>query len=223
MLNHKNLNTTRYTNHGPVLILALVFFLGLGSCFSLVLANSPMTAEAENIHGAEILCSENFGFDYNASKIINSGKHLDHDFHVSVMRVDYNPETKALEVTLKLFTDDIEKSLEELGAPALRLGSPRELPESDTIFSEYLNNRLAFFVDDQQMAFDFLGKEVEMDNTTWCYLEVKGIESFTSLRIQNKVLMELFDDQTNLVNIFAFGKKKSFLLRGGLPEDRTTF
>lgn len=147
----------------------------------------------------------------------------DHDFHVSVMRVDYNPENQALEVTLKVFTDDIEKSLEGLGAPTLRLGSPRELPESDSIFSDYLNNRLSFFVDDQHKTFDYLGKEVELDNTTWCYIEVKGVKDFQSLRIRNKVLMELFDDQTNLVNIFVLGKKKSLLLRGGQPEDETTF
>ena len=139
------------------------------------------------------------------------------------MRVDYNPETKALEVTLKLFTDDIERSLEGLGAPKLRLGSSRELPASDSIFLDYLQNRLAFFVDDEEKAFEYLGKEVEMDNTTWCYIEITGIEVFKALRIRNIVLTELFDDQSNLVNINAFGVRRSLLLRGGQPEDEATF
>ncbi len=146
-----------------------------------------------------------------------------HDFHASVMRIDHNPETKSLEVTLKIFTDDIEQSLEGLGAPKLRLGTPEEFSEADSIFVDYLNNRIAFFVDEQQKAFEYLGKEVELDNTTWCYLEVKDVETFKTLRIKNKVLTELFEDQSNLVNINAFGTRKSLLLRGGQPEDTATF
>ncbi len=153
----------------------------------------------------------------------NLSEGSDHEFHVSVTRIAYNGETKSFEVTLKLFTDDFERSLEGLGAPVLRLGSPRELPAADTIIGDYLNNRIAFFVDDHQMAFDYLGKEVELDNTTWCYLEISGIESFNSLRIRNKVLMELFDDQTNLVNIFVAGEKSSLLLKSSQPEDEATF
>jgi len=110
-----------------------------------------------------------------------------------------------------------------MGADKLRLGSPRELPAADSILSVYLNHRISFFVEEQEMAFAFLGKEVELDNTTWCYLEVENVTSLNQLRIKSKVLFELFEDQTNLVNVFVHKAKKSLLLRSSQPEDSITF
>lgn len=139
------------------------------------------------------------------------------------MRVDYNTANQSLEVSLKVFTDDIEKSLEGMGAEKLRLGSPREFSASDSILTTYLNHRISFFVNDEQMAFSFVGKEVELDNTTWCYLEVENVPAMKQLTIRNKVLFELFEDQTNLVNVFVDEHKKSLLLRSSQPEDSITF
>ena len=36
-----------------------------------------------------------------------------HDFHVSITRIDYNEESKKMEITLRVFTDDMATGLDE--------------------------------------------------------------------------------------------------------------
>lgn len=145
-----------------------------------------------------------------------------HDFHVSVMRIDHNPDSQSLEVSLKLFTDDLEMALGTLGAPDVRLGSDREHPESDDFIFKYLNNRLTFLVNGKQMSLSYVGKEVEVD-VVWIYFELKGVPRLEALQIRNQLLIEQFDDQSNLVHIHAGGAQKSMLLRKGSEEDRIAF
>lgn len=146
----------------------------------------------------------------------------DHDFHVSVMRIDHNPETQSLEVALKLFIDDLESSLELLGAPPVKLGTEQEHPETDAFLFNYLNNRLSFSVNGEEKSLTYVGKETEID-VVWCYFEVKDVPHLRELHLRNQLLVEQFDDQSNLVHIYAGTEQKSMLLRKGSEEDTVQF
>ena len=144
--------------------------------------------------------------------------HPPHDFHVSVMRMDYNPSTRSLEVSLKLFSDDIEESLQVMGGPRLHLGAPNEYAATDSLLNIYLHNRLGVNVNGQDRDFELLGKEVEYE-VTWCYLEFKEVEMVRELVLRNEILFELFDDQSNIVHLYLNGKEFSMLLHKGFRED----
>ena len=145
-----------------------------------------------------------------------------HNFHTSVSRIDFNPEAQTLEVAIKIFTDDLERSLEGMGSPALRLGSPREAVQADSIIGVYLRHCLGFAVDGETKSFYFLGKEVEFD-VTWCYLEVSQVQQLHRLVVKNRILMELFPDQSNLVHIYAADQQKSLLLTAAQDRDGVDF
>lgn len=141
-----------------------------------------------------------------------------HDFHVSVMRLDYNPNARSLEVSLKLFSDDIEESLQVMGGPRLHLGAPNEYAATDSLLNIYLHNRLGIQVNGTERDFELLGKEVEYE-VTWCYLEFREIEAVRELVLRNEILFELFDDQSNIVHLYLNGKEFSMLLHKGFRED----
>ena len=54
-------------------------------------------------------------------------------------------------------------------------------------------------------------REIELD-AVWCYVQVSQIPKFTQLLVHNRMLMETFEDQTNLVHMKANGKMKSLFL-----------
>jgi hypothetical protein len=131
-----------------------------------------------------------------------------HAYHVSLTQIAYNADTDALEIAVKIFTDDLEATLEALGAPRLLLNSPREHAEAQTLIARYLDNRLAWTVNDSPKTAKYIGREYE-DDATWCYLEILDIPEFRSITLGNAILMERFEDQSNLVHVTHLGRTQS--------------
>lgn len=136
---------------------------------------------------------------------------IPHEFHVTVTNVDHNPRTQALEITFKLFTDDIEKTVKTLGGSELRLGSPQEAGNANILLKEYLQNRFQLRIDGHPATLEWVGKEVELD-AVWCYLEVRQVPQVKEIEVTNRILTELFADQTNIVHLNANGETKSLFL-----------
>lgn len=137
-----------------------------------------------------------------------------HEFHLSLAEIDHNAEKKTLQVAVKLFTDDLTVALEKPGAPKLYIGTADEPPKANEIIAAYLKQHLLLKVNGKEVAFDYLGKEAETD-ATWCYVEVKNVARIKTIEVQNTLLLEAFDDQTNMVNLNINGIKKSGLARKG--------
>lgn len=141
-----------------------------------------------------------------------------HDFHVSVTQINCNAQTQSVEITIKLFTDDLEQSIKAQGGGELRLGDAREAVNADQLLLEYLRNRFALLLDGKAVVMAWVGKEVEVD-ALWCYLEVPNIAHISSMEITSRILTEIFEDQANVVHIACGGENKSmFLSKNSLSE-----
>lgn len=145
-----------------------------------------------------------------------------HPFYVSICQIDHNPEAKSLELTFKIFTDDLEKALEAQGTGKLYLGDPREAQDADRYLYNYLKNQVVIVVNGDTVAFRYVGKEVEMD-VTWCYLEITQVTEVNKIAVTNRILLEIYEEQTNLVHVKAGGQQKSMLLRKGKIADTVEF
>lgn len=137
-----------------------------------------------------------------------------HPFHVSVCQVDHNPQTQALEITFRIFTDDLEEALAAQGAQRLFLGDARESQAVDRYLCNYLNHAVLFVVNGDTANFRYVGRETETD-ITWCYVEIHKIAQVKKISVTSRLLQEIFEDQINLVHIKADGKLKSLQLRRG--------
>ncbi len=137
-----------------------------------------------------------------------------HDFHLSLTEIKHNEDHRSLEISIKLFTDDLQDALEMAGAPKMELGSQAEPPAANEHIEKYVRTHFRLMVNGKPAEFIYLGKEAELD-ATWCFVEVKDIRKVKSLEVQNSFLLEAFDDQTNMVNLNMNGRKKSGLARKG--------
>lgn len=136
-----------------------------------------------------------------------------HKFYVSVNQIDFVPKKKALEITSRIFIDDLDLALEKKYGKKQHLGSSKETSASVDFLKKYLKEKFTIKVNGQQKEIIFLGKEVE-DNVLICYLTVKDVEKVTSLEIKNKILMELYEQQ-HIFHTSILGIKKSILLTSG--------
>lgn len=134
-----------------------------------------------------------------------------HKFYVSMCQIRHKPADHSVELTMKIFTDDLEKALLEFAGKPVHLDNKDLTKEIDGLLKRYLNDHLSISMDDQKVTLQYLGMELDYD-VTWCYLEGTAPEAFHKFEIRNDLLTEIFEDQVNIVNIVASGKKKGLLL-----------
>lgn len=122
-----------------------------------------------------------------------------HKFYMSATGVKYQIESKTLQTTIKLFTDDIEKAINEENNIKCFLGTKKEAIETDQLLEKYILSHFKLKTKNNEIKLSFLGKEVDQDYT-WIYLESNEINSPKRIEIINSILIDYFEEQTNRVN-----------------------
>jgi hypothetical protein len=133
-----------------------------------------------------------------------------HKFYMGIFQINYASEKKMLQITTRIFLDDLTKALEKKHNKKILLESSNKSPESIELLKKYLSDNFIVKVNGQQKSMNFLSEELD-DDVLVCYLSIKDINKIKSLEINNSVLTESFAEQQNIVHITAFGNKKSFL------------
>ncbi|WP_353722379.1 DUF6702 family protein [Dyadobacter sp. 676] len=136
-----------------------------------------------------------------------------HDYHVSVTQMQYNPASRSFEVSVRIFTDDLEKALSQ--SHSNQRFVIKDNDQNDRFVEEYI--RKSFVLTDSQKniaAIKYIGKEQEAD-ATWVYFEIPFQRPLNGSRLSNVTLMEVFDDQVNMTNIKFQSEKKTFLFKKG--------
>jgi len=146
-----------------------------------------------------------------------------HDFHVCIMEIDHRPSENKLEISVKIFTDDLENTLEALGAPRLNIGGGKiEHPSTDSLIGLYLQHRIGLEQGTKRLPLTLVGKEVELD-ATWCYLTSDLNLDAKNLKIENRVLFERFEDQLNILYFRSPNGKQSFRMVASSPSIMVDF
>lgn len=133
-----------------------------------------------------------------------------HKFYVSVNQIDFVPKKKALEITSRIFIDDLDLALEKKFKKKVYLATSKETSDAKELLQKYFNEKFAIKVNGQQKQIHFLGKEVE-ENVLICYFNVKDVSKVSSLEVKNTILMELYEQQ-HIFHSSVSGKKQSLLL-----------
>jgi hypothetical protein len=138
-----------------------------------------------------------------------------HDFHTSITRMDFNAKDKAFEVSIRVFTDDLEKtiSLENSGQKFIILNNDKNNPTIEKYIRKHFN---LLNTQKQKRSYNYIGKEQEAD-ATWIYIEIPLTDSPTGLTLQNDIMHEVFEDQINLVNLKLNTTKKSYIFKKNEP------
>lgn len=149
--------------------------------------------------------------------------HLLHPVHLSVTEIEYSEKDKALQITSRIFIDDLELSIRnKLKQPELDILDPRNGMTTDQLASDYLKEHFKIALDGKPQKFNLLGHETE-DFALIFYIEVPNVKKFKSLEVFNSVIMETHDDQSNLVHVTYKGPVKSVRLVRDKPSEIFSF
>lgn len=136
-----------------------------------------------------------------------------HKFYVSVTNVGYSEKDAALQITTRIFIDDLEAVLKERYNIEAGLATDDEAEIAGEYIEKYLRAKFVVEVDEAPRAYELLGTKYDNDLVI-LYIEVPKVDlsKIKSLGITNEVLTDLFDEQQNIVHFKIDKMKKSFVL-----------
>lgn len=132
-----------------------------------------------------------------------------HPIHVSLAEITYQAERQELQLSVRIFSDDLDAALAQAGGYKFYFGTPQQRPGAEGALAAYLRSHLKITLPDgTSPALVWVGYEAGLD-ATWCYLKATNIADFTALSIENRVLFALFEDQANLMHVSRRGQTRS--------------
>ncbi len=142
--------------------------------------------------------------------VVSSFRPAVHDFHTSLTQMQYNAKERMFEISVRVFTDDLERALSQESGHKIQLNA------SDTpnpLIEKYIRKHFALSTSpNAHKPYTYVGQEPEVD-AYWLYLELPYTEPFKEATLRQDVLMEMFDDQVNLVNLQYGSQKKTVVFR----------
>jgi hypothetical protein len=146
-----------------------------------------------------------------------------HPMHVSVTEIDFDEKDKELEITSRIFIDDLEKTLQsQLKQPELDLMNPKNGQTIDQMASQYLAGHFKISLDGKPQKTEYLGHERDGEALIF-YILVSKVKKWKTIQIFNDIITATFDDQNNLVHVTVREKVRSLRLTRDTPTDKLTF
>lgn len=147
----------------------------------------------------------------------------EHPLHLSVMEIAHDQKEKELEITLRVFIDDLQSAIgNKLNQPDLNILKPVSSTTTDKLVWEYLQPHISIQLDGKKQSIKYLGHEADADAMTF-YIQVQPVKTWKAIEIKNSILTELFNDQSNLVNVTIGEKTKSLRLMQDNPSGKLSF
>jgi len=131
-----------------------------------------------------------------------------HPFFISMTDVKYNKGTQTIELSVRIFTDDFEKTLSNQCRCEVDLNQPGSKETNDKLIVNYIASHLQLVVDGKRTSLEFVGRQPE-DGSTWNYFEIKNVASLNTLAVTNTLLYDYKPEQINMVHIKANGKDRT--------------
>jgi hypothetical protein len=129
---------------------------------------------------------------------------------MAIYQINFAPEKKMLQITSRIFLDDLNNALSKKYNKKVVLGTDKESEEDVNALKKYLAENFSIKVNGQTKAMNFLSKEID-DDVLVCYLNCTAISKVTSLEIHNSVLVDWQSEQQNITHVTVLGNKKSVL------------
>ena len=133
-----------------------------------------------------------------------------HDFHVTHTTIYYNADKEAIEITVNVAIEDLERALEDQTAKKISIGTNAESESVDQLIDVYFRQRLTLAPNNHLTHYQWVGKEVSQDlHNLYIYFEILECNqngTIESLLVENSIFTDILPEQSNIV-LLEFGDK----------------
>ena len=134
-----------------------------------------------------------------------------HKFYVSTTKVEYVKERKSIQIISRIFVEDLEQVLQERYSSRVQLDPKKETDLDQSYLLNYISQKLKFKINEKEAQLIYIGKEYDIDILN-IYFEIEDVDSLESIRIENKILIDLFPEQQNIIHFSNEKNKRNLIL-----------
>ncbi|HNJ59094.1 MAG TPA: hypothetical protein PKG56_05350 [Chitinophagaceae bacterium] len=134
-----------------------------------------------------------------------------HPFYVSKVEINHNAKDKNVEISIRIFTDDLELTLRKFGNIPINLSAPKDIAATDKLINKYIQDKLRITIDDKISSIQYLGFEINKESV-WIYYEIPQINTIKKVGINCSLLYDYKQEQMNIIQLTANGKDVSYKL-----------
>lgn len=143
-----------------------------------------------------------------------------HPFYIAVTEINLNTSDKTLEVSCKMFADDLEQIIEKNNHAQLDISSDKDKANFDKYIPSYVKSHLGLAIDGKASNLSYIGFEKDKESA-YCYFQVENISSLKKLDVFDSLLQDFTSDQINIIHVTVNGKRQSTKL--DYPEKNASF
>ncbi|RFS21210.1 hypothetical protein DVR12_17530 [Chitinophaga silvatica] len=133
---------------------------------------------------------------------------LMHPFYVSVTEIAHDASKQELQVSCRIFTDDLENTLKAQFKTNFDITKPANRKQVDDYIATYLSQHLVITLDGKPVKLHYLGYKVEED-AVWSFLEAEKVPVPKNIQVKNSLLYEKHPTQINMIHVMVNGERKS--------------
>ena len=145
-----------------------------------------------------------------------------HKFYVSTTKVEYVKERKSIQIISRIFVEDLEQVLQERYSSRVQLDPKKETDLDQSYLLNYISQKLKFKINEKEAQLIYIGKEYDIDILN-IYFEIEDVDSLESIRIENKILIDLFPEQQNIIHFSNEKNKRNLILDKNHPTGLLNF
>lgn len=134
-----------------------------------------------------------------------------HKFYVSVTQINLAQDKKAIQITSRIFIDDLNNALEKKYKKKFYIGSTKESEEEIQLLKNYFSENFSIKVNSKSKPTVYLDKEIE-DDVIILYHVIRDVSKINSLQVKNTLLFDFLPEQQHIIHTQISGKKLSALL-----------
>ena len=153
-----------------------------------------------------------FVFTFLFTSLLYTGSIRAHPLHVSLTSIAFNTGNNEVSIIYKFYTDDFSLLFYHLYEKTVNPEKDKPFaPGELTLINNYISQSFHLVSGNDTLTLDFLRKEQE-DEFVWLYYTGVFDESNPQemIVLSNKLLLDLYDDQTNLVIVTLGNVEKGF-------------
>jgi hypothetical protein len=135
-----------------------------------------------------------------------------HPVHVSLLNVDLDQKTGKIEIVFKFYSDDFERIIFNKYAIDLDITDKVDPGEKIDVVHKYIGESCQISINGTKIEhWEYTGNQIN-EGAIWLYYSYLWPGKFQKISITNGVMMDLFEDQTNLVIVNWFDQQNGYRL-----------
>lgn len=131
-----------------------------------------------------------------------------HPYYISMTDINHNAKNKTVEVSVRIFTDDFEKTLRKNCSCKVDLSAKGDKKVMSKLINAYILQHLQIQLDGMDTILEYKGYQQE-EESIWSYFEVSNISSLQKIEVVNTLLHDYKQEQINMIQINANGNEQT--------------